>query len=149
MSQKPTVTHSATLDEPLLQKLAGEFATSLAGLQTPAVIYFEGELGAGKTTFVRAMLRTLGVTSSVKSPTYTLVETYKTESICVQHFDLYRLLDPEELEFIGLRDLVDVADLVLVEWPINGLDVLPPCDWQVTLSHAGQRRQVEIVRVAP
>ena len=97
------------------------------------VIYLRGELGAGKTTLVRGLLRALGYTGSVKSPTYTLVEGYEVAGRQVFHFDLYRVADPDELEYIGLRDYLNGRSLVLVEWPERGQGFLPPADLDIEL----------------
>lgn len=102
-------------------------------IQVPAVIYLEGDLGVGKTTLAQGMLRALGVTQSIKSPTYTLLESYDTHSGLAHHLDLYRLNDPEELEFIGIRDYLASPALWLIEWPEKGEGHLPPPDLQLTL----------------
>jgi len=114
--------------------LADEAATEAMGahlasvLKSPCIVFLEGELGAGKTTLVRGFLRGVGYTASVKSPTYTLVEIYPLSSGVLYHFDLYRLTQPEELEFMGIRDYFDQDAIIFVEWPERGLGFLPKPD---------------------
>ncbi len=112
------------------------FGARLAAARPPgnsfAVIYLNGDLGAGKTTFARGFLHGCGVTGPVKSPTYTLVEVYETPTVSIVHLDLYRLLDPEELEPLGLRELARPGYLWLIEWPDRGTGRLPFPDLSVT-----------------
>ncbi len=124
-----------------------DWGRALAGqLPLSAVVYLQGDLGVGKTTLAQAMLRALGVTQSIKSPTYTLLESYETHLGLAYHLDLYRLNDPEELEFIGIRDYLGTAALWLVEWPEKGAGYLPEADLLLTLQilpDASHRLQAE------
>ncbi len=127
--------------------LPGEAATTaLAQRLAPAlleggVVFLRGELGAGKTTFARALLRALGVGERVKSPTYSLLERYMVNGCDAFHLDLYRIADAGELEWLGLDELDAPGTLVLVEWPERGRGALPSPDLQVALEHddAGRR----------
>lgn len=98
------------------------------------IIYLTGDLGAGKTTLTRGFLRAAGVTGTVRSPTYTLVETYQVGSTTFLHLDLYRLNEPSELENLGLRDWATPGHVWLIEWPERGADSLPPTDLAVSLT---------------
>jgi len=118
-----------------------DFGGRIADALTPGLlITLEGELGAGKTTLVRGVLRALGHSGPVKSPTYTLVETYATDQHPICHFDLYRLGHPAELEEMGLRDFLDGESVAMVEWPSRGAGVLPVADLAVTIEFDGSAR---------
>ena len=106
-----------------------------------AVIYLHGELGAGKTTCVRSLLRTLGVAGLIRSPTYTLVETYRSQGMTFIHVDLYRLGGPDAVEELGLRDYLGTDCLLLVEWPAKGGSALPPSDLDLTLTYQDDSRR--------
>jgi tRNA threonylcarbamoyladenosine biosynthesis protein TsaE len=99
-----------------------------------ASLHLEGDLGAGKTTCVRSFLRTLGVSGLIRSPTFTLVETYGLAELTAVHVDLYRLTGPQQVEELGLRDFLGPNCLLLVEWPSKGAPVLPPPDLELALS---------------
>ena len=109
------------------------------------LIFLEGNLGMGKTTLSRGIIRGLGHVGAVKSPTFTLVEPYEIGDIRAFHFDLYRLVDPEELEFLGIRDYFEDDALCLIEWPDKGAGFLPKPDLTITISPHDSGRSLKIL----
>lgn len=133
-----------TLD--LLTEAASEqFAARLATcLVSPLVITFSGEIGAGKTTLIRAMLRGLGVTSAIKSPTFSLVESYFASNLQIHHFDLYRVHDESELDYIGFRDYFSNDAVCCIEWPERVVRYLGNVDVEFSLSLKGAGREMHV-----
>ena len=109
-----------------------------------ALIFLEGDLGAGKTTLVRGFLRGRGHAGSVRSPTYTLIEPYELATGTVYHLDLYRLGHGEELEYLGLRDLLAETAVLLIEWPERAVGWLPEPDLRVRIRHLPQGRELTV-----
>jgi tRNA threonylcarbamoyladenosine biosynthesis protein TsaE len=108
-------------------------------------VYLHGDLGAGKTTFVRGVLHGLGYMGKVKSPTYTLVEPYVISRYNIYHFDLYRFTDAEEWEAAGFREYFNDSSVCLVEWPEKAGNLLPKPDFDIKISHLPQGRKIEII----
>jgi len=134
-----------TLADPAATDAFGRALAASCPSDQRVVVYLHGDLGAGKTTLARAWLRGLGVDGPIRSPTYTLVERYRLAdgSECA-HLDLYRISDPEELDYLALDELASSARLWLVEWPQRGAGRLPAADLSVCLSLAGAGRDCEI-----
>jgi len=136
---------------PLISRyLPGEADTLALGaelaphLQPGLVVYLSGELGAGKTTLARGILRGLGYDGRVKSPSFALVEPYKFSRLYLYHFDFYRFTDPRELDEAGFREHFNPESVCLVEWPENAAGAVPPADIRIALKVAGGGRQLEI-----
>lgn len=124
------------------EQLGRELARRAVESECGLVVFLEGDLGMGKTTLSRGVMRGLGHEGAVKSPTYTLVEPYEHLKPRAYHFDLYRLGDPEELEYMGIRDYFSDENLCLVEWPERGQGVLPEPDLEIHLEREGEGRSV-------
>lgn len=119
-----------------------QLATHIAHVCTaPCVMYLQGELGTGKTTLVRNILNTMGVTGRVKSPTFTLVEPYTLPQYTLYHFDLYRIVDPNELINIGIDDYCTTDSICLIEWPEKGNNYIPMPDFTCAIEYAEQSNQ--------
>jgi tRNA threonylcarbamoyladenosine biosynthesis protein TsaE len=113
-------------------------------LPKKCVVFLKGDLGAGKTTLTRGVLRAAGYQAVVKSPTYTLVEEYSLADGQLFHFDLYRLKDPEELEWIGMSDYLAQQSLCFIEWPELGQGFLPLPDVELSIKTEGEVRRVDV-----
>ena len=126
--------------------LGAALARSLPDLsQQHALLSLHGDLGAGKTALCRALLKALGVSGTIRSPTYTLMEPYELAKLTALHMDLYRLADPEELEWLGLRDMLAERALLLVEWPERGSGFLPAADLSIDIDYSGSGREVSLM----
>lgn len=130
----------------LPDELASErFSAQLAACLCPATtLAFSGELGAGKTTIIRAMLKSLGVQSAIKSPTFSLVESYTRNNLCIHHFDLYRIEHEDELEYLGFRDYFTKDSICCIEWAENAGNALSKIDIRFKLSIKGAGREMQI-----
>jgi tRNA threonylcarbamoyladenosine biosynthesis protein TsaE len=121
---------------------AGQLALAIS---EGAIIFLQGSLGAGKTTFARGFMRGLGYEGKVKSPTYTLVEPYEINGRAIYHFDLYRLKEAKELEQIGIEEYMSSSAICLIEWPTHGFPVLPEPDLicHLTFKEPGREMRIE------
>ncbi|MFK2905600.1 tRNA (adenosine(37)-N6)-threonylcarbamoyltransferase complex ATPase subunit type 1 TsaE [Dyella ginsengisoli] len=126
-------------DEAATAALAGRVGAAIDG---GLVCYLHGPLGAGKSSFARALLHALGVSGRIKSPTYSLVESYPLGDAQAWHLDLYRIADPDELEWLGMDALGEPGAVVLIEWPQRGAGAIPAADVEVFLDYAGAGRRV-------
>jgi tRNA threonylcarbamoyladenosine biosynthesis protein TsaE len=131
-------------DSGITERLGAALAHAFCAHSTGAVVYLRGELGSGKTTCARSLLHALGVTATVRSPTYTLVDTYGTPELSLVHVDLYRLRSGAEVEELGLRDLTGPNSLMLIEWPEQGGAAVPPADVDLQLRYAGESRTASL-----
>ena len=128
------------------EQAMSDFGARIARVtQGHGLIFLDGNLGMGKTTLSRGIIRGLGHVGSVKSPTFTLVEPYEIGDVRAFHFDLYRLVDPEELEFLGIRDYFEDDALCLIEWPDKGAGFLPKPDLTITISPQDSGRSLKIL----
>ena len=128
-------------DEAQQMALGAELSRSI---DAPCILFLEGDLGAGKTTLVRGFLRARGYMGPVRSPTYTLVEPYPLGDETVYHLDLYRLADAEELEYLGLRDMLQSRNILLIEWPERGHGRLPKPDLELHIQHQQDGRKITL-----
>jgi tRNA threonylcarbamoyladenosine biosynthesis protein TsaE len=125
-----------------MEALGLQWSKHLSGINR---VYLEGPLGAGKTTFVRGLLRGLGYAGAVKSPTFTLVEPYELNGRALYHFDLYRMQNTQELEDIGIRDYFDGQGLCVVEWADKAQNLLPRADLTVMMAPHGNGRRLRLI----
>lgn len=109
------------------------------------VIFLNGNLGAGKTTLVRGFLHAAGITSSIRSPTYTLMELYETDKLKVIHMDLYRLSDAEELEYLAVREFINIDTLLFIEWPEKSQGFFKKADLEIKIDYQEEGRNIELL----
>lgn len=133
-------TTRSLVDEDATVALGFELASGLNN----ELVFLSGDLGAGKTTLVRGVLRAMGYTGVVKSPTYTIIEPYQFKNIHLYHMDFYRIKDVEELSYIGIEEIIDESAIHLIEWPQIGESILPPPDIELELTVRGQGRTVSL-----
>jgi tRNA threonylcarbamoyladenosine biosynthesis protein TsaE len=129
-------------DSGATESLGRALAVTLPDTATAgAVVYLQGDLGTGKTTTARSMLHSLGVVGKVRSPTYTLIDTYLLPRVACVHIDLYRVQSLNEVEELGIRDLAGPGSLMLIEWPEKGAGVIPLADLTLVLDYADEARR--------
>ena len=147
---KPVPLSSLTLhlpDESATESLARQLAplvSGQAGIPAGGAIHLQGDLGAGKTAFTRALLRECGIKGRIKSPSYALLESYKVSNLYFYHLDFYRFSDSREWLDAGFRDLLRDDAVVLIEWPERAEGLLPPPDLQISLAFAGEGRDASL-----
>ena len=142
-----SLTHSAATDAlgaALGRAVLAVRAAEPAGAPEGMVLYLQGELGAGKTSLARALLKAVGVEGTIRSPTYTLLDTYLADGLICIHVDLYRLQARREIDELGLRDLTGPDTLLVIEWPERGLEALPRADLTAHIDYDGEGRQVTL-----
>ncbi|OOF49585.1 tRNA (adenosine(37)-N6)-threonylcarbamoyltransferase complex ATPase subunit type 1 TsaE [Rodentibacter trehalosifermentans] len=134
-------------DEATMLRFGKKLAETILGCHAKraVILYLNGDLGAGKTTLTRGMVQGLGFQGKVKSPTYTLVEEYNIAGKMIYHFDLYRLADSEELEFMGIRDYFAKEAICLIEWAEKGAGILPPADLLVNIDYYDDARNITLI----
>lgn len=142
-------------DESQTQACAKQFAKDLQVvlekklIELPLKIYFSGEIGAAKSCFIRAFLQAIGIKSNIKSPTFSIIESYEVEHKSYVHMDLYRIVDEDELHYLGLDDYFSDATIVLIEWP-EKVSLLPKPDFHIYLKNVdfGQKRKISIQSIS-
>jgi len=144
-----TEIHWQPAGEAAMEELGGRLGQTLAEWPSAFTLFLQGTLGAGKTTLSRGILRAMGHQGAVKSPTYTLVESYSVDDRPLHHFDLYRLGDPEELEYLGIRDYLAGKSVCLIEWPERGEGLLPVPDWRLQIEPLANARRVQLTAETP
>jgi len=144
-----TTEQSVTLvDVKATEQIGARLAQKLTSMYPPFMVYLTGDLGAGKTTLVRGFLQALGFKQTVKSPSYTLVETYDLDDKFIVHCDLYRLTDSEELTFMGFSDYLTKPAIVFIEWPEHGDGCLPKPDLEIRMEESGSGKQLYLTCVS-